>query len=176
MREWGLEPDKDVALVSMNESANILAGMISGAVDAGVLTDPNSFAAQKAGYPLLVDLVDWPVDSNSAGFTTTRSFLQQNRPQLVSFLRGYMEGHKRFFEDRAYSIDVLRKYARIDDPEVLDGRGPAEHLRRLRRGEPARKGHRRRPDGRSLARARPAARRLLPPAWAGVRRHSAGAA
>jgi NitT/TauT family transport system substrate-binding protein len=120
MREWGLEPDKDVALVSMNESANILAGMISGAVDAGVLTDPNSFAAQKAGYPLLVDLVDWPVDSNSAGFTTTRSFLQQNRPQLVSFLRGYMEGHKRFFEDRAYSIDVLRKYARIDDPEVLD--------------------------------------------------------
>ena len=120
LREWGLEPDKDVALVSLNESANILQGMISGAVDAGVLTDPNSFAAQKAGYPLLVDLVDWPVDSNSAGFTTTRAFLQQNRPQLVNFLRGYLEGEKRFFEDRAYSLDALRKYARIDDPEVLD--------------------------------------------------------
>jgi NitT/TauT family transport system substrate-binding protein len=120
LREWGLEPDKDVALVSLNESANIYAGLASGAVDAGVLTDPHSFAAQKAGYPLLVDLVDWPVDSNSAGFTTTRSFLQQNRPQLMNFLRGYMEGHKRFFEDRAYSLDVLRKYARIEDPEVLD--------------------------------------------------------
>jgi hypothetical protein len=38
----------------------------------------------------------------------------------MNFLRGYMEGHKRFFEDRAYSLDVLRKYARIEDPEVLD--------------------------------------------------------
>jgi len=120
LREWGLEPDKDVALVSLNESANIYAGMIGGAVGAGVLNDPDSFAAQKAGYPLLVELVDWPVDSNSAGFTTSRSLLRQNRPMLMNFLRGYMEGHKRFFEDRAYAIDVLRKIAKIDDPEVLD--------------------------------------------------------
>ena len=72
LREWGLEPDKDVALVSLNENANILAGLISGAVDAGVLTDPNSFAAAKAGYPLLADLADFPVEYNSAGFTTTK--------------------------------------------------------------------------------------------------------
>ncbi len=120
LRHWGLEADKDVALVNLNENANILAGLISGAVDAGVLTDPNSFAAAKAGYPLLTDLADFPVEYNSAGFTTTRSYLQQNRPLLLNFLRGYLEGHQRFFADRAFTVEVLRKYARIDDPDVLD--------------------------------------------------------
>lgn len=120
LREWGLQPEKDVALVSLNDNASILAGLISGAVDAGVLTDPNSFAAAKAGYPLLADLADFQVEYNSAGFTTTRAYLQQNRPLLLNFLRGYLEGHARFFADRAFTLEVLRKYAQIDDPEVLD--------------------------------------------------------
>jgi NitT/TauT family transport system substrate-binding protein len=120
LRQWGLEPDKDVTLVQLNETSNSFAGMGTGAVDAAVLTDPFSFAAQKAGYPLLIDLVDTPVDYNSSGFTVTRTYLQQNRPVLLNFLRGYLEGHKRFFDDRAYAMDVLQKYARIDDPDVLE--------------------------------------------------------
>src|SRR5581483_1780178 len=69
LRHWGLETDKDVALVNLNENTNILAGRISCAGEAGVLTDPNSFGAAKAGSPLRIGLADFPVDYNAAGFT-----------------------------------------------------------------------------------------------------------
>src|SRR5262249_8464454 len=120
LREWGLKPDQDVTLVSLNESAAILTGMLSGAVDAGMLNDPNSFAAAKQGFPLLVDLADYPTEYISAGITTTRYYAQQNRALLLNVLRAYLEGHRRYFDDPAMAVDVLSKYARVEDPEVLE--------------------------------------------------------
>jgi NitT/TauT family transport system substrate-binding protein len=120
LREWGLKPDQDVTLVSLNETAAILTGMVSGAVDAGMLADPNSFAAAKEGFPLLVDLSDYPTEYISAGITTTRDYAQQNRALLLNVLRAYLEGHRRYFDDRALAVDVLSKYARVEDPEVLE--------------------------------------------------------
>src|SRR5438132_17901 len=56
LREWGLKPDEDVALVSFNEVPAILSAMGAGAADAGVLTEPTSFRAEQQGLVLLVDL------------------------------------------------------------------------------------------------------------------------
>ncbi|HEY7066144.1 MAG TPA: ABC transporter substrate-binding protein [Chloroflexota bacterium] len=120
LREWGMRPDDDVALVNLNESADILKGLIGGAVDAGVLTDPNSFAAAKLGYPQLADLADVPTEYLHAGMATRGEYARENRSVLLSFLKAYLEGHKRYFDDPALATEVLRKYARIDDPEVLD--------------------------------------------------------
>jgi NitT/TauT family transport system substrate-binding protein len=120
LREWGLRPDQDVALVSLNETTAILTGMLSGAADAGVLTDPHSFTAAKQGFPVLADLSEFSSEYISAGITTTSAYAQQHRPVLLNFLRGYMEGHKRYFDDRPFAIEVLRKYARMDDAEVLE--------------------------------------------------------
>ncbi len=120
LREWGLKPDQDVTFVSLNESAAILTGMLSGAADAGVLTDPNNFAAANQGLHLLTDLADVPTEYITTGVTTTHAYAAQHRDVLLNFIRGYSEGLKRFYEDRALAEDTLRRYVQIDDPEVLD--------------------------------------------------------
>jgi NitT/TauT family transport system substrate-binding protein len=120
LREWGLRPDQDVALVSLSESANILTALLGGAVDAGVLTDPNSFVAGAQGYPVLADLADFPREYISAGIAATTTFAQQNRPLLLRFLKGYLEGTRRYYDDKPFAMEMLRKYARIDDPDVLE--------------------------------------------------------
>jgi len=38
---------------------------------------------------------------------------------VLSFLRAYLEGHKRLLTDRALSIRALRKYGGITDEETL---------------------------------------------------------
>ena len=119
LREWGLKPDEDVSFVNMNESANILAGLVSGAVDAGVLTDPNTFRAAKEGFRLLADLADFPTEYLATGVTTTHAYARENRPVLLNFIRGFTEGLRRYYDDRALAEDVLRRYVRVDDPEVL---------------------------------------------------------
>src|SRR5579884_2704038 len=120
LREWGLRPDQDVTLVSMSENPNILSGLVGGAIDAGVLTEPTGFNAAKLGYPVLMDLAAYPREYIAAGFTTTTAYLQQQRPVLLSILKAFAEGQKRFYEDKPFTLEVIRKYARYDDPEVLE--------------------------------------------------------
>ena len=120
LREWGLKPEQDVALVSLNEVPAILAGMMAGAADAGILTDLTAFTAAKQGYHQLIDLADSPTEYLASGFTTTRQYAQQNRPLLVSLLKGYAEGLKRFYEDKPFAFEMMRKYVQIEDPDVLD--------------------------------------------------------
>jgi ABC-type nitrate/sulfonate/bicarbonate transport system substrate-binding protein len=120
LREWGLKADEDVAIVSMNDVPSILSGLLAGAVDVGVLTDPTTLAASKQGYHLLADLSDFPTEYLTLGFTTTWTYAQQNRPILLNVLRSYVEGHKRYLDDKPFAIEILKKYSQIEDAEILD--------------------------------------------------------
>jgi ABC-type nitrate/sulfonate/bicarbonate transport system substrate-binding protein len=120
LREWGLKADEDVALVSLNDVPSILAGMLGGAADAGILTEPTAFTATKQGLRVLADLSDSPTEYLTSGLTTTRAYAEQNRALLRSLLKGYAEGTRRYFGDKPFALEMLRKYARIDDPEVLE--------------------------------------------------------
>jgi ABC-type nitrate/sulfonate/bicarbonate transport system substrate-binding protein len=120
LREWGLRPDEDVILQNFGESSQILTGLLAGVVDAGVLSDPNSFVAAKQGYPELLDLSTVGSEYTNAAYNTTHAFARQNRALVLNFLRGYLEGHKRYFEDGALAKDLMRKYVQIEDQEILD--------------------------------------------------------
>ncbi len=120
LRDWGLRPDQDVALVSFNEVPSILGGMLEGAADAGILTEPTAFQADAEGLRLLADLADSPTEYLTSGMTTTHAYAQQNRSVLLSLLEGYAEGTRRYFDDRPTALETLKKYARIDDPAILD--------------------------------------------------------
>jgi ABC-type nitrate/sulfonate/bicarbonate transport system substrate-binding protein len=120
LRDWGLKPEEDVALVSLNEVPAILAGLLGGAADAGILTEPTSFTAAKQGLRLLADLSDSPTEYLTSGLVTTHAFAQQNRPLLLAALKGYLEGMKRYYGDRPLALATLRKYASIEDEEILD--------------------------------------------------------
>jgi NitT/TauT family transport system substrate-binding protein len=120
LRAWGFKPEQDVTFVSLNEVPAILTGMHAGAADAGVLTDLTAFTAAKQGFPLLVDLADLPTDYLASGFTTTNEYARQNRPLLLNFLKGYAEGLKRYYDDKPFAVEMIRKYVKIEDPEVQD--------------------------------------------------------
>jgi ABC-type nitrate/sulfonate/bicarbonate transport system substrate-binding protein len=120
LRDWGLKPEQDVALLSLRGMPEILTGLLTGAVDAGVLTEPIAFAASKQGLPLIADLRDSPAEYLTTGVFTTREYVRQNRALVLNFLRGYAEGLKRYFDDKPFAIETLRQYVRMDDPVVLD--------------------------------------------------------
>jgi NitT/TauT family transport system substrate-binding protein len=120
LREWGLKPDEDVTIVNLNDYAGILAGLLGGATDAGLLADPFTFQARKEGLRTIADLGDSPTEYLAAGATTTHGFLRDQRPTVLAFVKGWAEGTKRYFDDPEFAIDVLRKYTQIDDRAVLE--------------------------------------------------------
>lgn len=120
LAQWHLRPDRDVAIIQLGGSPEILAGLASGTVDAGLLSSPLHLRAAKLGSVLVADLSTIGIDYQGAGMVTTRSFVRDNRDTIRRYIRAYVEGLHRFKTDKAFSLKVLAKYTRIHEPEILE--------------------------------------------------------
>lgn len=120
LNQWRIQPDREVALLQMGGSPEILAGLASGGIDGGVLSSPLNLQAQKLGLNLLVDLSAIGVDYQGAGVVTTRSYMRDHAETMRSYLKAYMEGLARLKSDKGFSLKVLAKYSRITDREMLE--------------------------------------------------------
>jgi ABC-type nitrate/sulfonate/bicarbonate transport system substrate-binding protein len=118
--QWNLQPDRDVALIQMGGSQEILAGLASRAIDGGMLSSPLHLQAAKVGYHLLADLSATGIDYQGAGVVTTRAFMRENPDILKRYLRAYVEGLHRFKTDKSFAVKVIGKYSRITDQEALE--------------------------------------------------------
>ena len=118
--QWNLQPDRDVALIQMGGSPEILAGLASRGVDGGMLSSPLHLQAAKFGYSLLADLSAIGVDYQGAGVVTSRSYIREAPDTVRRYLRAYVEALYRFKTDKNFSIRVIGKYTRIADIEALE--------------------------------------------------------
>jgi NitT/TauT family transport system substrate-binding protein len=120
LTQWNLRADRDVAMIQLGGSPEILAGLTSGGVDAGLLSSPLHLRAAKLGFSLLADLSNSGIDYQGAGVVTTRSFMRENNETIRRYIRAYVEGLHRLKTDKNFSLKVLAKYTRITEPESLD--------------------------------------------------------
>ncbi len=120
LNQWGIQADREVALLQMGGSPEILAGLGIGGIDGGVLSSPLHLRAQKLGFNLLADLSAMGVDYQGAGVVTTRSYVREH-PQIIrAYLKAYVEGLARYKNDKEFSLKVLAKYSRVAEREMLE--------------------------------------------------------
>jgi len=120
LAQWNLRADRDVAIIQLGGSPEILAGLSSGAVDGGLLSSPLHLRAARLGFSLLADLSTIGIDYQGAGAVTMRSFVRDNPDTIRRYVRAYVEGLHRFKTDKSFSLKVLAKYTRIAEPETLE--------------------------------------------------------
>jgi NitT/TauT family transport system substrate-binding protein len=120
LNQWKIRPERDVALLQMGGSPEILAGLSSGGIDGGVLSSPLNLRAQKLGFNLLVDLSAVGVDYQGAGIVSTRSYVREHPEIIRPYLKAYVEGLARFKNDKEFSLKVLAKYSRIGERDMLE--------------------------------------------------------
>jgi NitT/TauT family transport system substrate-binding protein len=118
--QWNLQPERDVALIQMGGSQEILAGLASRGIDGGMLSSPLHLQAVKLGYSVLADLSAIGVDYQGAGVVTTRSYMKEMPDTVRRYVRAYVEGLHRFKSDKNFALKVIAKYSRITDAEALD--------------------------------------------------------
>ncbi len=120
LKKWGLQPDRDVALIQMGGSQETLAGLVSGGIDGGGLSSPLNLRAKKLGLHMLVDLSAIGVDYQGAGVVTTRSFVRDNPDTIRRYLKAYVAGLHRLKTDREFSLKVLAKYTLVTERDLLE--------------------------------------------------------
>jgi NitT/TauT family transport system substrate-binding protein len=119
LREVGLVPDKDVTIRGVGGVPETVAALKAKIIQAGTLSPPSSFVAEKAGFKLLFDMTTLGVDYVSSGLGVKRSSIASNRQQVKQFLMAMIEGAKILKMDEEFALRVLTKHTRISDREIL---------------------------------------------------------
>jgi ABC-type nitrate/sulfonate/bicarbonate transport system substrate-binding protein len=120
LARFGLKRGTDVAIIQLGGLPEIITAMERGGVDAGFANPPQTSRARRLGMRELFDLNALGVELQQTCLTVTTKYLRERRPVVKAFLQAYAEGLHRFITDRDYSVQVLKKYLRVDDKEILD--------------------------------------------------------
>ena len=119
LKGQGLEPGKDVVLIQIGNSADIVPALANGVVEAGVMSVPYLFVARRIGLRELVDLSQSGIRYAQAAIVAKRSFLKDNREAVGGFIRALIEATHYLKTRPTEGRRILGKYTRTDDDDIL---------------------------------------------------------
>src|SRR5947208_5057789 len=119
IRKAGLQPEKDVALVQLEDYPGIMGGIASGRIAAGALADPFTDAAKKLGYKEIADLAAMGLEFPFVGIVAKKSYIKDNADTVQRFVRAYVEAIAIYKNNRDLAMKITSKYTGIKDPPIL---------------------------------------------------------
>ena len=114
---FGMEPMRDVILRAIEPPPNRLAALLSGAVDAAVLTHPETIIARRQGFNELLFFGDH-IEFVSAGVVATERNISQKPDFVRRFIRGAL---KTFYWLKANEKEVVARLAKATKSSEADG-------------------------------------------------------
>lgn len=118
LEKLGLNP-KDMTMIQAGADAQRIPAVQSGNAAATVIAPPGLFAAVARGLRVMVDLTDSGIKYPTSIFFVTRSYFTQNRPAVKRFLMALTEGLHVYTHKRDFVLQVMKKYTKLDEPDVL---------------------------------------------------------
>lgn len=119
IRKAGLQPEKDVALVQLEDYPGIMGGIASGRIAAGALADPFTDAAKKMGYKEIADIAAMGLEFPFVGIAAKKSYIKDNADTVQRFVRAYTEAIALYKTNRELAMKVTSKYTGIKDQGTL---------------------------------------------------------
>jgi len=109
----GLDPQKDVTLLSMDTSVR-LQSLLTGKVAGGMMTPPSTYLAEEQGYRVLARGRDH-MRYLQTGVVTTDANIKQKRGNIVRFLRAWDRALKFYQDNREIMIPYIQKKLGVKD-------------------------------------------------------------
>jgi NitT/TauT family transport system substrate-binding protein len=118
-RQKGLNPDRDVTLITTGGDAERIVALKSGVVDGAAMSHPGYGRAQRMGFSMLWDSAK-EVNYPWMEITTHKATVKSDRETIMNYMRAHLEGIALFKRDREFGKRVMKKVLRLDDEELLN--------------------------------------------------------
>ncbi|MGH7928949.1 MAG: ABC transporter substrate-binding protein [Candidatus Binatia bacterium] len=115
LRLNGLDPKRDVTVLSLGVMPMIFSGLQSGIVDAAMLSPPVTFKAEEAGFRELVSFPKQDLVELQGSVLVRDASLQSDPGQIEKFLRATYKGFLYVKENRAGTIPVVARYLQVSE-------------------------------------------------------------
>jgi len=118
--QWPIKRQRDFAVIQVGGMPENLTALRTGALDAAVLNAELAIVARKEGFRELADLAKIGLVFPTSSIVTTRSFIKRNENTVRKFIRAYADGVHYGKTQRAFGVQVLKKYLRNDDTAFVN--------------------------------------------------------
>jgi NitT/TauT family transport system substrate-binding protein len=115
LRQNGLDPARDVAVLSLGVMPTIFTGLQTGTVDGAMLSPPLTFKAEEAGFRELVSFPKQDLVELQGSILVRDDLLQSDPGQLEKFIRGTYKGFLYIKENRAGTIPMVARYLQVSE-------------------------------------------------------------
>ncbi|HEV7662563.1 MAG TPA: hypothetical protein VGQ62_03435, partial [Chloroflexota bacterium] len=96
-----------------------VAALLNGAIDGGVAQPPDQLALEDKGFHVVYDLAAQKLPSIGTAIVVQRMWLNANPDVAQRYVDSIVQGIARSRSDKAFSLTVLQKYLKNDDPRAL---------------------------------------------------------
>ncbi len=120
LKRLNLEPQRDVTLIQIGDTAARISGMTAGALAAATVNAGEEEYIRKMGFHILTDNADVEFPGNAV--VTTRRYLKTNRDAVKRFVRGLVETIRFIKDEPEKTKSLLAEIYRQDDAVVTGKR------------------------------------------------------
>lgn len=120
LRMLGLDPDRDVTILSLGAQSERRAALEAGYVVGMTADPPESIFARKRGYHALLDLSAMNLPYLQTGTVTTKAFIGSHRAALVNYMKAVSEAVYLLKKDKQDAVIELSKHLEVDSRTESD--------------------------------------------------------
>ena len=126
LKEWNM-PRQSVTILQAGGAPQRYLGLVTNALDATVLAQPEIGEAQRMGMNVLVHMRDMKTAAFPMNvMVVRRSFLQQNRDLVKRYQQAYAEATYQLLNSKEKATAVLSKWLQQKNPKI--DKNPAKYI------------------------------------------------
>jgi ABC-type nitrate/sulfonate/bicarbonate transport system substrate-binding protein len=119
LKEWNI-PRESVTILATGSAPARLSALSSKALDATVLSPPETFMAARLDLNVLAQLTDLRASFPQSVITVRRSFLEKNRETVKKFMRAYSEAIYLFKSNKQKVLRVYKDRLKQQDAAAIE--------------------------------------------------------
>ena len=119
LQKAGLDPRRDVTMLSVGASETRFQSLISGQMDAATLSLPHSVLAKQQGFRFLGNAGD-VLHIPFTGLSTTTAKIQRDREAIKRMIQAQMESMRWIKNQKSDAIQFLRQFFGTDEPTAIE--------------------------------------------------------
>ncbi len=120
LSRFQMDPLRDLQYIQMGSIGQGIPALKAGAIDALTTNPPDDLVAQKLGFKVILDITAMKIPFAATVLISARNTVLRKQPELTKFMHAYAEAVHYFITNREGASQVVGKYTKVQDREILN--------------------------------------------------------
>jgi NitT/TauT family transport system substrate-binding protein len=119
LSRFQIDTFKDLQYVQLGDTGKAIAALKAGGIDAAIAGAPHDLFAKRMGFKEIVDIAAMKIPFAVTVLISSRNTVARKQAELAKFIRAYAEAMHYFLTNPEGTTQIVAKYTKVVDQEVL---------------------------------------------------------